>query len=89
MNNEFVIGTTKTIIQFIKDDLIRQIKDIDLFDKDLECNGIENLQDNLTLLTELLNGLYQDIINGVLNENDKIKVSYNPMGAYYYEKESE
>lgn len=84
--NESIIGTIEIITKYFKEELISQISNINLFDNELDCDGIENIQDNANMIMELLNGIYQDIITGVLCKEDRIKVCYNPMGAYYYEK---
>lgn len=85
-DNESIIGTIEVITKYFKEELISQINSVDLFDTSLDCDGIENVQDNVDMVMELLNGIYQDIITGVLCKEDRIKVCYNPMGAYYYEK---
>lgn len=94
MNNvietgEEVIGKVKDIIEYFKYEMIKQVKEIDIFGDYIECNDIEDKQNNINLLLEFVNGLYQDYITEILESDTIIKVCFNPMGAYQYVIEEE
>lgn len=83
-NGEEIIGKVSEVIEYFKDEMIRQIKEIDIFGEYIECNDIEDKQNNLDLILDLINGLYQDYITEIIEDDTLIKVIFNPMGAYQY-----
>ncbi len=84
IQDEEVIGKVVEVIEYFKDEIIRQIQEIDIFGEYIECNDIEDKQENLDLILDLVNGLYQDYIMEVIESDTLIKVTYNPMGTYNY-----
>lgn len=83
-NDDEIIGKVKDVIDYFKKEMLHQIKEIDIFDDNVDCSYIEDVEDNLHLISELINGLYQDYIMEILSEETLIKVVFNPMGAYQY-----
>lgn len=83
-NGEEIIGKVSEVIEYFKDEMIRQIKEINIFGEYIECNDIEDKQNNLDLILDLINGLYQDYITEIIKDDTLIKVIFNPMGAYQY-----
>jgi len=83
-NGEEIIGKVGEVIEYFKDEMIRQIKEINIFGEYIECNDIEDKQNNLDLILDLINGLYQDYITEIIEDDTLIKVIFNPMGAYQY-----
>lgn len=51
-----------------------------------ENDDFEDKASSTGLIYELLGELYNDIKNEIIEEEDLIKVSYNPMGTYFYTK---
>lgn len=86
INDEEVIGRVQNVVEYIKDNMIDVIKKIDLFDVDSSSESVEEIMQNNNIWLELLNGLYQDVITDYLDYDDIIRVYYNHMGAYMYEK---
>lgn len=85
INDDEIIGRIEDIVRYFKDELIRQINEIDMRDEYFESNGVENIQDNADNILELINGIYQDYITEKVNYDTPIRVYYHPMGAYQYE----
>lgn len=83
-NGEEIIGKVSEVIEYFKDEMIKQIKEINIFGEYIECNDIEDKQNNLDLILDLINGLYQDYITEIIEDDTLIKVIFNPMGAYQY-----
>lgn len=85
MENEFK-GKVFEVVEEMKSELISQLSTIDFESDDLEYNGIENIQDNVNLYLECINGIYQDYITDIITKDDEIEIYYNPMGNLYYKK---
>lgn len=85
MENKYK-GKVLEVIECMKDELINQLYMIKFDEKDFDFNGIENIQDNMNLYLECINGIYQDYITDILNKDDEIEIYYNPMGSLYYKK---
>jgi len=49
-NGEEIIGKVGEVIEYFKDEMIRQIKEINIFGEYIECNDIEDKQNNLDLI---------------------------------------
>ena len=85
-NGETQIGRVIDIIENLKEEMIQIVKMIDLFDIATDANDIESKQNDIDLILELVNGLYQDVITDKITEDTIIEVLYNPMGCYQYVK---
>jgi len=85
MENEYK-GKVLEVVECMKDELINQLYMIKFDEKDFDFNDIENIQDNMNLYLECINGIYQDYITDILNKDDEIEIYYNPMGSLYYKK---
>lgn len=83
-NGEEIIGKVSEVIEYFKDEMIKQIKRINIFGEYIECNDIEDRQNNLDLILDLINGLYQDYITETIEDDTLIKVILNSMGVYQY-----
>ena len=83
-NDDKVLGRVKDIEVHFKARCMELVNRLSLFDSELECDGIECINNNLNMVTELFNSLYQDVITGAVDGETIIEVSYHPMGAYQY-----
>lgn len=85
-------GKVIKVVEELKKEIINEIKTINLKDKDFESYGVDEIQTIVTRLINYINLLYQDIIVGKLNYNDKIMTKlyidtkdYNDNCFYDYE----
>lgn len=85
MENEYK-GKVLEVVECMKDEIINQLYMINFKESGFDFNGIENIQDNVNLYLECINGIYQDYITDKLNKDDIIEIYYNPMGNLFYKK---
>ena len=79
-------GKPLKVVEEMKKEMIYQIKMIKLDDKDFETNEIENIQHNMNMYLEVINGIYQDLITEYLNKDTKIFVAEDSYGELGYDK---
>ena len=84
--NIIFVGKPLKVIEEMKKEMIYQIKMIKLDDKDFETNEIENIQHNMNMYLEVINGIYQDLITEYLNKDTKIFVAEDSYGELGYDK---
>ena len=82
INDETVTGKIKDIKTYFRYEIASQSMTGD------NCD-FENYADNVKNIIELLENLYNGIINELYNDNDIIKVSVHPMGGYVIETGAE
>lgn len=82
VKDEGIIGYVEDIVNYIKDELTKQIKNIEVFND--EIDDIENLESNYAMWLEFLDKIHYDFIDGIIGYQTLIKIQYNPMGCYDY-----
>lgn len=82
IKDEEIIGYVEDVVTYIKDELIKQIKNIKVFND--EIDDTENLESNYTMWLEFLDKIHYDFIDGIIGHQTLIKIQYNPMGCYDY-----
>lgn len=82
IKDEEIIGYVQDIVNYIKEELTKQIKNIEVFNDKAE--NIENLESNYAMWLEFLDSLHYDFIDGVIGHQTLIKIQYNPMGCFNY-----
>lgn len=80
-----LIGKVADIVDLFKSKMIDNIRNIDLFGADFDCDGVELAQMEIDNALDLINGLYQDIITENIYKNTIVEIVENPMGGYNYE----
>ena len=83
---ELFIGKVLIVVENIKKEIIHEIQCIKIDSEDFKTYEVESYKDNIDMYLECINGIYQDLIMGVLNKESRIKVFYNPMGSIEYKK---
>lgn len=83
---ELFVGNPLKAVEYLKKEMIYQIKMIKLDDTDFECDEVENIQNNIDMFLDCINGIYQDLITEYLSREDEIRVFYHPMGSVSYQK---
>ena len=74
------------VVEEMKKEMIYQIKMIKLDDKNFETNEVENIQHNMNMYLEIINGIYQDLIIEYIDKNTKIFVAEDSYGELGYDK---
>lgn len=82
VKDEEIIGYVQDIVNYIKEELTKQIKNIEVFNDKAE--NIENLESNYAMWLEFLDSLHYDFIDGAIGHQTLIKIQYNPMGCFNY-----
>lgn len=80
-----LIGKVADIVDLFKSKMIDNIRNIDLFGADFDCDGVELAQMEIDNALDLINGLYQDIITENIYKNTIVEIVENPMSGYNYE----
>jgi len=82
-----VVGKTTDIIEYFKNLMIKDIKNLDLFDEETEELTIEANILNVRKTYELFTRLITDIINEEIDEETYLKISSTPQDdCYLYKK---
>lgn len=80
-------GKPLKVVEEMKKEMIYQIKMIKLDDKNFETNEVENIQHNMNMYLEVINGIYQDLIIEYIDKNTNILVAEDSHGKLSYDKE--
>lgn len=88
MEKELFKDTTLKVVEQLKEEIIKEIKKIKLDDYYFECNGVEEIQDNINTYLEIINGIYQDLIIEYIDYNSIICISKGLNGEIGYNKEN-
>ena len=80
------VGKPLKVVEEMKKEMIYQIKMIKLDDKNFETNEVENIQHNMNMYLEIINGIYQDLIIEYIDKNTKIFVVEDSYGELGYDK---
>lgn len=80
------VGKPLKVVEEMKKEMIYQIKMIKLDDKNFETNEVENIQHNMNMYLEIINGIYQDLIIEYIDKDTKIFVAEDSYGELGYNK---
>jgi hypothetical protein len=79
-------GKVLEVVDDIKKEITKEIKNIELNNEDFDCDGVEQTQSIVNDYLELINTIYQDLITEYIDRNDKIYITIDG-GEYVYGKE--
>lgn len=79
-------GKPLKVVEEMKKEMIYQIKMIKLDDEEFETNEVENIQHNMNMYLEVINGIYQDLIIEYIDKDTKIFVAEDSYGELGYNK---
>lgn len=79
-------GKPLVVVEEIKKKLIKEIENIKLDDKNFECNGVEEIQEEINIYLDIINGIYQDLIGEYFDRDCEINVSQDLFGEIGYDK---
>lgn len=78
-------GKPIKVINEIKKEIINLTKEIKIEDSDFENWGVEDIQYDINIYLNLINGIYQDLITGFIDK-DTIIFTYNFNGELHYKR---
>lgn len=79
-------GKPLQVVEKLKKEIIKETKNIKLDDYYFECNGVEEIQKDINMYLEIINGIYQDLIIEYLDKNSVVVVVKNENGEILYDK---
>ena len=85
ITDEYVKGSIKDLMEYFRYEIASQSMSGKWLNEDI----FENYSNNIHNIIDLLDNLYEDLINNIYTENDIMKVSEHPMGGFVIEKESD
>lgn len=74
------------MVEKLKKEIIKETKNIKLNDYYFECNGVEEIQRDIDIYLEIINGIYQDLITEYIDENSVVGVFQDINGEIGYDK---
>ena len=83
---ELFKGKALKVVEQIKKEIIKETKNIKLNDYYFECNGVEEIQRDIDIYLEIINGIYQDLITEYIDENSVVGVFQDINGEIGYDK---
>lgn len=83
---ELFKGKPLQVVEKLKKEIIKETKNIKLNDYYFECNGVEEIQKDINMYLEVINGIYQDLIIEYLDKNSIVVVVKNESGEILYDK---
>lgn len=83
---ELLRGKPLQVVEKLKKEIIKETKNIKLDDYYFECNGVEEIQKDINMYLEIINGIYQDLIIEYLDKNSVVVVVKNENGEILYDK---
>lgn len=83
---ELFKGKPLQVVEKLKKEIIKETKNIKLDDYYFECNGVEEIQRDINMYLEVINGIYQDLIIEYLDKNSIVVVVKNENGEILYDK---
>lgn len=83
---ELFRGKPLQVVEKLKKEIIKKTKNIKLDDYYFECNGVEEIQRDINMYLEVINGIYQDLIIEYLDKNSVVVVVKNESGEILYDK---
>lgn len=79
-------GKPLKVVEEMKKEMIYQIKMIKLDDEEFETDEVENIQHNMNMYLEIINGIYQDLLIEYIDKDTKIFVAEDSYGELGYNK---
>lgn len=83
---ELFKGKPLQVVEKLKKEIIKETKNIKLNDYYFECNGVEEIQRDIDIYLEIINGIYQDLITEYIDENSIVGVFQDINGEIGYDK---
>lgn len=83
---ELFKGKSLKVVEQIKKEIINEIKNIKLDDKNFDCNGVEEISRDINDYLEVINGIYQDLITEYIDNNSVVCVIRDNNGEIGYDK---
>ena len=83
---ELFKGKPLQVVEKLKKEIIKETKNIKLNDYYFECNGVEEIQRDIDIYLEIINGIYQDLITEYIDENSVVGVIRDLNGEIGYDK---
>ena len=83
---ELFKGKPLQVVEKLKKEIIKETKNIKLNDYYFECNGVEEIQRDIDIYLEIINGIYQDLITEYIDENSVVGVFQDINGEIGYDK---
>lgn len=83
---ELFKGKPLQVVEKLKKEIIKETKNIKLNDYYFECNGVEEMQRDIDIYLEIINGIYQDLITEYIDENSVVGVFQDINGEIGYDK---
>lgn len=83
---ELFKGKPLQVVEKLKKEIIKETKNIKLNDYYFECNGVEEIQRDIDIYLEIINGIYQDLITEYIYENSVVGVFQDINGEIGYDK---
>ena len=83
---ELFKGKPLQVVERLKKEIIKETKNIKLNDYYFECNGVEEIQRDIDIYLEIINGIYQDLITEYIDENSVVGVFQDINGEIGYDK---
>lgn len=83
---ELFKGKPLQVVEKLKKEIIKETKNIKLNDYYFECNGVEEIQRDINIYLEIINGIYQDLITEYIDENSVVGVFQDINGEIGYDK---
>ena len=82
ITDTYVKGSIKDLMEYFRYEIASQSM------SGSDCD-YENYSNNIHNIIDLLDNLYEDLMNNVYSKNDIVKVSEHPMGGFVIESEDE
>lgn len=83
---ELFKGKSLKVVEQIKKEIIKEIKNIKLDDKNFDCNDVEEISRDINDYLEIINGIYQDLITEYIDNNSIVCVIRDINGEIGYDK---
>lgn len=83
---ELFKGKALKVVEQIKKEIIKEIKNIKLDDENFDCDGVEEISRDINDYLEVINGIYQDLITEYIDNNSVVCVIRDNNGEIGYDK---
>ena len=83
---ELFKGKPLQVVRKLKKEIIKEIKNIKLDDENFECNGVEEIQRDINIYLEIINGIYQDLMTEYIDDSSVVGVFRDINGEIVYDK---
>lgn len=82
---ELFKGKPLQVVEKLKNEIIKETRNIKLNDYSFECNGVEEIQRNINVYLEVINGIYQDLLTEYIDNKDILCVVKDEFGKIGYD----